>query len=256
MDASESRRTLRRAAVAAATFVVLLFLGTAAFIELGGEGLEEAFYRSLGTFTGAGYVSGPDSSSERAVSAVLTVVGGLFYLALVAGVVDTLLRRVLADLYRERRMRREIGALDGHYVVCGYGRVGRAVVQALLPEHDVVVVEKEDESWSDIERHPEYLRSLFLVRGDGDEDGTLSDARLSCAAGLVACVGSDAENMYIALAARRCNDQIRVVVRASDEEAEKNLNAAKGLLTRAITPYTSAGDQLARAVVGDTGRAE
>ena len=250
MDARERRQILRRAALAVGIFAGLLATGVAAFMAVGDESFEEAFYRAFGAFTTANLVPEPDSTRERAISAVLTVAGGLFYLVLVGGVVQTLLRRAIRDVFTDRRMKARIADLDRHYVVCGYGRVGRAVTSELLKRgHDVVVVEQKPENWAVIERDKDFMKRLFLVKGDADNQQVLDEAGLERALGLVTCVGSDAENVYIALAARRCHPDVRIVARASDEDAEKNLAAATEILDRAITPYTSAGRDLAEAVI-------
>jgi voltage-gated potassium channel len=144
--------------------------------------------------------------------------------------------------------------LRGHFVVCGWGRVGKAVATDLLDRgNQVVVVEQKEENSSAIRAEAQFGEKLFLITGDADNEGVLGGAALGAAAGLVACVGSDAENLYIALAARRCSPQIPVVVRASDEDAEKNLKAAQkqAILTRALNPYSAAGKALAEAVLAE-----
>jgi voltage-gated potassium channel len=247
VDTSQRNVVLRRAALALAIFAFLLSAGFVAFLLAGGESAEEAFYRAFGAFTTANVIDSPNSAGERAIAAVLTVAGGLFYLALVGGVVQTLFREALIDVLRERRMKDEIRGLRKHYVVCGYGRVGKAVVSALLDEgRQVVVVEQKEQNWPLIEGHPSFRDNLYLVRGDADDPNLLADCGLSAAAALITCTGSDAENLYIALAARRCCPDIPIVARASDEDAEKNLRAATTILDSAITPYTSAGRDLVR----------
>lgn len=240
---------LRRLALAVGVLVLLIATGTLAFVALGEDGLEEATYRTLGALTTASFVSEPDTSTERAISALLTIAGGLFFLGLVGALIQTLLRRAFSEFYREQRMSREIAKLRAHYVVCGYGRVGRSVAKALLDDGSaVVVVENTPENWPALERDERFLEKLFLVKGNADDQDVLKDANLAEASGLVACVGSDAMNVYIALAARRCFKDVPIVARASDELAEKNLSEAHEILNQAITPYTSAGRDLAEAV--------
>jgi voltage-gated potassium channel len=240
---------LQRLALAVGVLVLLIATGTLAFVAFGDDGIEEAIYRTFGALTTASFVSGPDTSTQRAISAVLTLAGGIYFLGLVGALVQSLLRRAFAELYRERRMIREIEKLRGHYVVCGYGRVGRAVVKALLDDGNaVVVVETKEENWLALERNDRFLKKLFLIKGSADDQDVLNDANVSQASGLVACVGSDAMNVYIALAARRCYKDVPIVSRASDEMAEKNLGEAREILNEAITPYTSAGRDLAEAV--------
>jgi voltage-gated potassium channel len=246
---ADDRRLLRRVAYASVVFVVLLAGGACAFMVVGGESFGEAAYRALGAFTTADVVDSPESDREKIIAAVLTLTGGLFYLGLVATVVKEIVERnLLGESLREARRRRRIASLNGHYVVCGFGRVGRAVTRALRERNvDVVVVEARAENRADAE-----ALGAHVVLGDADVQETLERAHVGGAAGLVACVGSDAENIYIALAARRCHKTIRVVARASSEDAEKNLRSAKALVDEVISPDLSLGRQLADAVIAGT----
>jgi voltage-gated potassium channel len=245
VDVRERRRVFQSAGLAALLFIALLSGGTACFAFVSGEGAEQAFYRSLAAFTTADLVDKPHTSGERAIAAALTVAGGLFYLALLGSIVQAIVvRNALADTIRERRARRRVSELTGHYVVCGYGQVGRAVTAALLERGEtVVVVERSIENGADAER-----AGALLIRGDADDSDVLTRAGVEKAKGLIACVGTDAENVYIALAARRCSDSVFIAARASDEEAAKNLRAS-GVVHHVSTPYTSAGRALAAAVV-------
>jgi voltage-gated potassium channel len=239
----ERQLVLRRAAIAGVAFLCLLGIGTLLFALAGNESGEEAFYRALGAFTTANIVSEPDTTRERAISAALTVAGGLFYLALVGSVLQViLLRTAVAETWRERRARKELKKLRAHYIVCGFGRVGRAVVDALLRAgKDVVVVEYKPEN----ARAATELGAVAVV-GDADDMEVLKQAGVARAEALIATVGTDAENVYIALAARRCNQNLFIAARASDDDAKRNLAE---VMNHVSTPYTSAGRELAEAVM-------
>ena len=138
--------------------------------------------------------------------------------------------------------------LSGHVLVCGYGHVGRAVVKALVAGGQPVVVIDVGQDNVDAARQ----EGALAILGDADEDEILQQAGVTRATALVATVGSDAQNLYIAFAARRCNDHLRLVARAADPESKLNLEAA-GLFDEISTPYESAGRELAGfALAGST----
>ena len=226
-------------------FVLLLCTGASLFAFVAGKSVEESFYRTFGAFTTTDLYGEPRSGRVRGISAALTITGGLFYLLLVGSVVRTLVLRTVAETLRERRVRKQLSELNEHYVVCGYGNIGRAVTQALFGQaKDVVVIDRKPENVSAAE-----IGGAVAIVGHASDQAVLELARIRKAAGLVASVGSDAENIYIALAARRCNPEIFVVGRASTRDAETNMSAAKGVFNRVSTPYTGAGQTLARDVI-------
>lgn len=244
MDVSERRRLLRSAGFFAALFVALVGIGTALFTVTSDESLEEAFYRSIGAFTTTDLYPEPTRSSERALSAALTILGGLFYLLLVGSVVRTLLISTIRETYRERRMKKLLANLSDHYIVCGYGNIGRAVAEALQGDgKDVVVIDRKSDNAAAAEKE-----GVLSVVGDAHDSDLLIEVGVRRAAGLVGSVGSDAENIYIALAARRCNPTIYVVARASTREAARNMQSAQ-VFDRVSTPYAGAGRALATQVI-------
>jgi voltage-gated potassium channel len=188
MKADDRNRILRRAAVVFAVFAALLIAGTAAFVAVGDEPFDEAFYRALASFTTANIVPEPDTGAERALAAALTIIGGLFYLALIAGVVQAIVvRNALTEIAAEWKAGRRIKNMSGHYIVCGYGRVGQALTKLLRErEKDVVVVDLKEAARTEIER-----TGATLVVGDADRQDTLTTAGVVSAEARVACTHSD-----------------------------------------------------------------
>lgn len=245
MEPGDRERILRRAFLAVLLFAALLAAGAASFVGVAGESWSDALYRTLGALTTTDFVGAPHAGAERFVAATLTVVGGLFYLILFGSVAAVLVRTAAADEVRARLRMKAIERLNGHCIVCGYGRVGRSVTRLLRSRgEDVVVIDRVAEK-------AEEIRALgaHFISGEADEEIALRDAGANRARALIACVGTDAENVYIALAARRCNPAIFVVARASDDEAKKNLDLAKGnFLNEVISPYETASQGLVECI--------
>jgi voltage-gated potassium channel len=131
--------------------------------------------------------------------------------------------------------------MSGHVIICGFGRTGRALTKILrLKGKEVVVVDLNAERRRDIEE----LGATFIC-GDADGREVLKLAGAPTAEALVACVGTDAENVYIALAAKQCRGDLRVLARASDDDAERIMKEATEMIDKVITPHESMGELIA-----------
>ena len=133
--------------------------------------------------------------------------------------------------------------LNEHYIICGYGRVGRRVAAEFRESGIEYVV--LDFSPDAIEAAGE-AGDLF-IEGTGTEDEDLLAAGLERARGLVASSDSDADNLYITLSARAARPNLLIVARASDEDAAKKLRLAGA--DRVVQPYSTAGKEMAKLVL-------
>jgi len=233
----------RRVAYAAAALLVVLGGGTVAFHESLDESWMQSFYRTIVTTSLAGLDTVPSNDAARVVS-ILLVLAGLTIFAYIATVlVEGIARGVFTGAIAERRRRRTIERLSDHYIICGYGRVGRRIAAEFLEEgvHFVVL----DFSEEAIEEARE--RNVLYIDGSGTEDEDLLAAGLERAAGLVASSDSDADNLYITLSARNARPDLLIVARASDEDAAKKLRLAGA--DRVVQPYSTAGREMAKLVL-------
>jgi voltage-gated potassium channel len=222
-----------RLARSAAVLGAILLIGTLGYRWAEGNSLWEAFYRTVLTLTTVGF---NEISSLSRSGQVLTV------FLLFAGLVEGELREALGQVRRSRM----IESLSGHEIVCGWGRMGQAVVEELRrARRDVVVVEHKPEK---VER----LRAaeIPVVSGDATSETTLRAAGIERARGLVSCLNDDAHNVYTVLTARSINPQLFIVARAGEEGAETRLQRAGA--NRVVNPYQHGGVRLAQLVVKPT----
>jgi voltage-gated potassium channel len=145
--------------------------------------------------------------------------------------------------WAERRRRRKIERMRDHYVICGYGRVGRRVAQEFVEAGVDFVVLDFNPSVIEIARE----RGVPYIEGSGTRDEHLEAAGLLKARGLVAASDSDVDNLYITLTARSACPDILIVARASDEDAARKLERAGA--DRIVQPYTTAGEEMAKLVL-------
>jgi voltage-gated potassium channel len=146
------------------------------------------------------------------------------------------------NLFGRRKMEREIGRLKGHYIICGAGRVGRAVARQLESNPAQFIILEENEAKA------ERIRAetgWLVVHGDATLEAQLLAARIDQAAGLVAATTTDATNTYVVLTARSLNPTLKIIARASEEGAEKHMRTAGA--DQVISPYGFAGFRIAQA---------
>jgi len=244
-DLNHTRGTLRRRFLAiAGVLAAATLIGTIGFRLVEGWPLFDAFYMTLMTLTTVGYGEvHPLSFQGRMFASFLMLVGVASVFVSFGILGDTLLRLELADYFGRRRRTRMLQQIEGHYIVCGAGRVGRSVVLELLRGGaQVVLIDNDPErvKWGD-------ALGIPTLTADASKDETLRHARIDTAAGLVAAISSDAENVYVTLSAKVLNPSLHVAARASDAQAEEKLQRA-GAAT-VLTPYTYIGHRLAQSLL-------
>jgi voltage-gated potassium channel len=244
-DFDRTTQVLRRRFVAIGCVLVgAILIGTLGFRLVEGWPFFDAFYMALMTLTTVGYGEiHPLSLQGRVFASFLMLVGVATVFVSFAILGDTLLRLELANYFERRRRNRMLQQIAGHYIVCGAGRVGHSVVLELLRGGARVVL---------IDNNPERLKwaealGVVTLTADASKDETLREARIDTAAGLVSAISSDAENVYVTLAATVLNPRLKVAVRASDEQAEAKLQRAGA--TTVLTPYTYIGHRLAQSLL-------
>lgn len=245
MGARRSHEELR----AFARRMLQLLSAIAALLVVGGVALALAedvdvwrgLLLSVDTVATVGSYAPPETTSGEIVRLVLVItgVGTLFY-ALVT-VTEFFVAGHLGDLLAERRLQRMTDSLRDHVIICGYGRVGSQVVRDLEGAGITCVVIDED---------PEVVaeahdRGVSAFLGAASDDEVLRRAGIARAGGVVACVGSDAENVFITLSARELRGEgLLIVARAADEAAESKLRRAGA--DRVVSPYKASGAEIAR----------
>jgi voltage-gated potassium channel len=233
-------RQIARLLVAIAATLVA---GTIAFRETLHESWFQSLYRAVVTVTLTGLDSVPASNGARIVSLVLVVVGLTIIGYAGAVIVEAVAGGVVTGALAERRRERTIQQLHDHFIICGYGRVGRRVAEefqaagvhyVVLDYHqDAVAAARED--------------GVLLLEGDATRDENLRRAGLERARGLVAASDSDADNLYVVLSARSSRPDLTIVARASHTDAERKLTLAGA--DRVVLPYTTAGQVMANLVL-------
>src|SRR4051794_8131871 len=219
--------------------IVVLSIGTIGFRHILHESWLQSLYRAVVSSSLTGLDTVPPSDSARILTMFLVLAGISIFAYIGSLVVEAIARGVIGGMWGERRRRRAIEALRDHYVICGFGRVGRRVAEEFLHERAPFVV--LDYSLEAKEAAEEA--GVLFIEGNGTDDDDLRSTGLERARGLVAASDDDSDNLYIALSAKAANPHLLVVARASNEDAAKKLRLAGA--DRIVQPYQAAGRSMA-----------
>jgi voltage-gated potassium channel len=231
--------SFRRFGYAVAAMLVVLGIGTVGFRASLDESWLQSFYRAVVSSSLTGLDTVPKNDSARLVTIFLVLAGISIFAYIGSLVVEAIARGVIGGLWAERRRRRAIEALRDHYIICGFGRVGRRVAEEFRHEGaPFVVLDFSEQAKAAAEEE-----KVLFIEGNGTDDEDLRTAGLERARGLVAASDDDAANLYITLSARAAKHDLLIVARASNEEASKKLRLAGA--DRIVQPYQAAGRVIA-----------
>ena len=223
-----------------AALVLALVYGTAGYMALAGYGFVDALYMTVTTLTTVGFGEiEPLDATGRVFTMTLIVLGLGAVFALLAVLTGLVASGQLGRSLTRRTMRQRIEDLRGHFVVCSFGRVGRAAVEELQAEGVGVVVVEVDPR---LEQDLVDAKVSFLLDDPTRED-VLERAGIARARGLLCAVDSDAANVYITLLARARNPDLFIIGRASSAESVDALKRAGS--NRVVSPYRLSGTRMA-----------
>ncbi len=208
--------------------VALIGLGMAAgiigFMLIERYPLVDAFYMTVITLATVGFTEvHPLSPTGRIFTSFLILSNlGIFAFA-VSTITDFFIEGDVRRLFRSYRRMQDIARLSDHVIVCGYGRIGRQVVQELLAEQRPFVLLEHEGSEAAALADDQGVLTLL---GDATQEETLADAGILRARALIATLPKDADNLFIVLTARGMNPQLKIISRASEASAMPKLRQA------------------------------
>jgi len=236
----EPRLALRRVQSAVLALVIITGVGVLGYMVFEGWSFTDALYMTVITLTTVGYreVRVLDASGQLwTMLLLITGVGTLFYAAVSS--VELVVEGTVRGYFGRRRVKAAISRLDGHYILCGYGRVGRQVAREFaVDDVPFVIVEQDREVLEEC-----LAEGNLALLGQASDDEVLEEAGILRAGGLIAAVDSDADNVFVVLSARKLNPRLHIVARASSEESAAKLEIAGA--DRTLSPYAVGGRRLA-----------
>lgn len=231
---------MRRIQLALSLVLAVILAGSIGYVVLG-FGVLDAVYQTVTTISTVGFRElHPLDEAGKIFTIVLILAGTGTALYAFSVVLETLVEGHLRRHFERRRMERNIVRMTGHTIVCGWGRVGRAVGSYLYGQGaDVVVVDLDAGRVADT--------PFPALIGDVTDDEVLRTAGVMRAGALVAAINTDAENVYVTLSARALRPDLVIVARARTEESEPKLLRAGA--TRVVNPQRIGGQRIAAAAL-------
>jgi len=214
----------------------VLAFGTVGYVILG-VSLLDAFYATVFTVTTVGFREISDfGAPEKIFTTVLMLLGVGTVLYTLTLLVAALIEGRVGTLMGRRRMQREIDAMRGHAIVCGFGRVGKATAYELSRAGQGVVV---------VDVNPDRLDDCPYptVVGNATSDAVLHLAGIDRAAILVASLENDADSVYVTLSARALSTELLIIARSRTEDADEKFRRAGA--DRVVNPQRLGGDRIA-----------
>ena len=228
-------------------FVLMILSGTIGYMLIEGWPFIDALYMTVITLSTVGFGEVQRvSSGGRIFTMVLIILGVSFVFYVAGGVIQFMMEGHIRKILGRRKLQKEIRAQKGHYIICGYGRVGTSICDILASEPVGIVV---------IERAPERIARLdnsnrLYVAGEATDEENLLKAGVKEARGLVAALKTDSDNVYVTLTARQLNPEIFVIARAGERKSENKLLAAGA--NKVVSPYNMGAHRIAQMILRPT----
>jgi voltage-gated potassium channel len=237
-------RLTRRFLLIVVAIVATLLIGTVGFTTIEHYPPFDAFYMTLTTMTTVGYMEiHPLSHIGRVFNSFLIFFGVTTIFIAIGAMTQSIIELEFGDAIGKRRNKRMIDKLKDHYIICGYGRVGRGAADEL--RHAGVPFVIVDINPERVERA--IVAGLLAVAADSTRDETLRLVGIDKARGLVAALATDADNLFVLLSAKGLNPRIYVATRAAEEGAEAKMRRAGA--DAVFAPYAITGHRLAQSLL-------
>lgn len=237
----------KRIGTGLAILLIILLLGSLGYRALEGWDFFDSLYMTIITLSTVGYQEVRPLSPTGRLFTMLLILTGLGFMFYVVGMIaQVVLEGQLQDILGRRRLEKKIEKMRGHYIICGFGRIGEVIARELTRNRIPIVV---------IDSRPQHAQLLDRlgypnIIGNAIQEEVLLAAGLLRAQGLVATVTSDADNVYIVLTARSLNPNLKIVARAGEAGSDQKLRRAGANVV--ISPYELGGQRMAQTIIRPT----
>ena len=234
----------RRIGMLLLAIALVLCAGTTGYVLIEGYPWFDAIYMAATTMTTVGYMEiHPLSPAGRAFNLGYVLASVSLLLTSIGVMTQIAVESQFGNVIGRRRARKMIDKAANHYIVCGFGRVGRGAAKELKSSGlEVVVIDRRDDrvEWA--------IKSGFLaLAGDSTRDETLREAGVERAKGMVVALATDADNLFALISAKGINPQLRVAARAAEDDTERKMRQVGA--DEVFAPYRMTGVRLAQALV-------
>lgn len=225
----------------------LILIGTGGYMIIEGWPVDDAIYMTIITLATVGYGEVHQVSGLGRIFTIFLIVAGVGYFMYVVGLlVQFLVEDRIRVILGRRKLDKQIAKLKDHYIICGYGRIGRVLAHYLTERYlNVVIIEKNKSRQAAMDEDG----VLYLV-GEATDESLLLRAGIKDAKALITAVATDADNVFLTLIAKQLNPGLFIVARAIQNTAKRTLQAAGA--NKVISPYDLGARRMAHAILRPT----
>jgi len=229
------------------SFFVLLILisgGTFGYMSIEGWRLLDAVYMTIITMGSVGFKEVHDLSDSGKLFTMGLIVVGVSLLGYIVGsLAQIMFEGQIQRIMGRKKVEKQIGALTGHYIICGFGRIGSLICKEFKANGlKFVIIEKNVDAAERLQEE-----GYLYMKGDATLDEALLKAGINRAKGLISVVTSDTENVYITLTARGLNPDLYIMSRSGEEGSDIKLKRAGA--NKVVSPYTIGGNRMAQSIL-------
>lgn len=227
--------------------LLIIVLGTTGYMIIEGWDIFDSLYMTVITITSVGYGEVHEIGKAGRLFTVFLIIIGIGFVIYVAGaVVQFMLEGQIRAILGRRRLDKKIDRLRDHYIVCGYGRIGRLLCKNIQKKSiNLVVIEKNEELHQIMDKD-----GVLYILENATDEATLIKAGIKHAKGLIAVLGADIDNVFLVLTARQLKPDLYITARACHEESKAKLQAAGA--NKVESPYDIGALSMAQRILRPT----
>jgi voltage-gated potassium channel len=239
---------MNRIFAGAAILLFILAFGTSGYMLIENSNFTDSLFMTVISITTVGFREVFPLSTASKYFTVFLVFGGVgFFLYIVSMITEAMVEGGLQTFLGRRNMEKKLAGIKNHYIVCGFGRIGKVICKILHENNrDFVIIENNPTEIETIEE-----LGYLVLNGDATSDTVLQKAHISEAKSLVAVTSSDADNVYIILSAKGLNPDIFILARSSGKPGAETKLLRAGA-NKVISPYDIGARRMAQSIVRPT----